>query len=141
MNQKQLKSAKELGFVGRTIPMTQDQSKLFITACLAKEQDIAKSLKANNMFVIQVLEKRIKAFELPITFTAKGKLAAMAISDGNPGKMITILIECLTKYEGEEIDDNKLSYLYPMGFYDDNSFINLVDNYFKTRNVKWSEIY
>lgn len=85
--------------------------------------------------------------ELPIEFTAKAKMLALILTGGNPGKMMTVLIDCLTYWDlekGQEkvlVDDSKICDLYPTGFYTEDSVINLVDNYFKTRKVAWSEIY
>ncbi len=94
-------------------------------------------------FPIQILNKRIEALELKIKFTGKAKLLLLIYTEGNPGKIVTSLIDCLTKFGNKEftIDCDELVQVYPDGFYTEDSFIELVDDYFKTRKVIWSEIY
>jgi len=95
----------------------------------------------DKLFPIQIFNKRIEVFNLPIKFTGKAKLLSLVYTEGNPGKMMALLIDCLQKYDGEVIDIDKLVEIYPEGFYTQESFIDYVDNYIKTRKVAWSEIY
>jgi hypothetical protein len=89
---------------------------------------------------IQILDKRIDVMKLPIKFTAPGKMAALAYVD-SPGKMIVLLIDCLTAYEGQTVGVAKLVSLYPDGFYTQECFEKYVDELIKPKKIKWAEIY
>lgn len=130
------KTAKELGLIPKYEPMTPEQTKMLTRVLIGTPVE-----NIEMPFVIRILEKRIEVMQLPIKFTVKGKFAALTLSEGNPGKMMTILIDCLTKYEGQEVDGGMICDIYPIGFYSENSFMDYVDNYIKTRQVKWSQIY
>jgi hypothetical protein len=141
MKTELIKTAKELGFIGQPKEMDDTHTRLFIIASMSEEEDLAAGLAEDPIFAVQILEKRIEVGQLPITFTASAKLASIAVTEGNPGRMVVLLIEALTKHEGETIDCNHIAELYPFGFYDETTFIDLVDNYIKPRLIKWSEIY
>ena len=136
-----MKTAKELGFIPEYKPMNEEQSRLFISIMLASQVDKAVLPEDDLPFVIQIVQKRIEAMKLPIDFDTTGLLAALILSDGNPGKMVTILIDSLTKYEGQTVTIEEISEVYPWGFYTDESFEEYVEKYLKTRKCKWGHIY
>jgi len=132
-------TARDLGFHPRFEPMTRDQTGNLM-AILMNEAE--PQIPDSEMpFAIQILDKRVSVMNLPIKFTLKGKLAMWVLTDGNPGRMMTALIDCLTNHEGQEITAEIICELYPVGFYSENSLMDYVDNYIKTRQVKWSQIY
>jgi len=134
------KNAIELGFVPQYCQMTEEQTEMLMKVLFTKEKDI--NIPDDNIpFVLQILDKRIKAAKLPIKFSVKGKFAAMVLSSGNPGRIVTILIDCLTEYEGQTVTDEMICNIYPWGFYNNNSFFEYVEKYLKPRRVKWSQIY
>jgi hypothetical protein len=136
-------TAKELGFISTYSPMSEEQTHQFMSILLGEMKEGFEEMMSSEEapFPIQILNKRVELMELPISFTAKAKMLALILTEGNPGRIMTVLIDCLTRFEGQEVDDYKLIQVYPEGFYSENSFIDLVDNYFKLRKVKWSEIY
>lgn len=134
------KSAKELGYNPIYTPMTKEQSENFVRVLMADPQDIKIDGK-DIPFVLQVLNKRIEVMNLPINFTSQAKLLALILSNGNPGKMMIILIDCLINFEGKEVSGDDICNLYPMGFYNEISTTNYIDNYLKPHKCKWSEIY
>jgi hypothetical protein len=93
-----------------------------------------------NTFLLQVLQKRLEAMKLPITFSAPAKLAVLALVD-TPGMLVGLLIDCLNAYEGGNVTVEKLSELYPRGFYTQKTFEKYVDHLIKPKKVKWAEIY
>lgn len=111
-----------------------------INGCFAESASTIPDDKLN--FVMKVARLRIEGMKLPIEFTKTGFLAATALSEGNVGRMVTILIDCLTEYEGDrKITADKLAKLYPMGMYSNTAFEDYIDNYLKPRKVKWAEVY
>jgi len=71
---------------------------------------------------MSIILKRIKAFKLPIEFTATGLLAVECLSGGNPSKLIVILIDCLNEHRGRtDVSLKDLSDMYPFGFYNDET--------------------
>lgn len=93
------------------------------------------------LFTSKVIDGRIKAFNLPIKFTPAGYLLAGLFSRGSPGKVVTILVDALNKFEGKTIGHDEMIDLYPFGFYTEDAFTSYVDDHLKKRAVKWAEIY
>ena len=129
-------------------PMDKDQSEMFIKLVMAEameQKGDAKPLppiaEEDLPFTSKVVAKRIEALSLPISFNTFGYLTIEVFARGNPGRAVTILIDCLTEYEGEEIGTNELSKLYPWGFYTEEALIEKIDYEFKPHEVLWSEIY
>jgi hypothetical protein len=129
---------KELGFSPQYKEMDEDQAEMYMSVLLSQTKEIPKD---DIPFPIQIIDKRIEAMNLPISFTGKAKILALILTDGNPGRMVTVLIDALIEHEGEEVDHEKLSLLYPMGFYSDTSFDIYVNDFLKEGKSKWSEIY
>lgn len=94
----------------------------------------------NEFLLAQILKKRIDVMKLPVKYTNLGLIAANCFAH-NPGQAVALLVDFLTKFEGETITVNKLCELYPFGFYTEEAFTDYVDNRLKTRSVKWAEIY
>ena len=125
-------------------PMSESSANLFVTATAAEmspapvPQDVTDAVEEH--FLVQVLDRRIEAFKLPIKFTVPAKLAVLAYVD-RPGGVVTLLIDCLNAYEGKTVDVGMLTDLYPEGFYDEKTLMRYVDDYLKPKKVKWAEIY
>ena len=122
-------------------------SRMFVIATLNEmadkkgEKPSEEVMRAvEGSFLIQILNKRIEVFKLPIQFTSSAKMAILAYVD-RPGSLVALLIDCLTAYEGKTVDVNMLVELYPDGFYDEETMIRYIDEYLKPRTVKWAEIY
>ena len=133
------KTAQELGFKPQYQPMTREQTELFATVLLSGDMEEISDKEAPHP--LKILRKRIEVLELPIKFSPKAELLSLIVTDGNPGKMMTVLIEALSNYENKTVDADEIAELYPWGFYTEDSVMELIDNYFKTRKAKWSEIY
>lgn len=120
------------------------QGKMLLAAVMADghplpgDEDDLKSL--DGEFFIQILNKRIEVYKLPISFTPAAKLAVMSLVD-RAGSVVALLIDCLNAYEGKAVTAGMLTDLYSEGFYDEDTLMRYVDGYLKTRKVKWSEIY
>jgi len=100
-----------------------------------------KELRKLEIFVIEVILKRIEVYNLPIKFTPEGLIAAYAITENNPGRAIALLIDCLTQWEGQTVKAAMLADIYPFGFYNEETFTDYVDNYLKPSKIKWAELY
>ncbi len=124
--------------------MDRDDTEIFIKCVFAEAQganiDLKKDSGIEVPFLTKILLQRIEAFELPISFTPVAALGIGALVK-NPGQTVALLVDALNKYEGESVDMEKLSELYPFGFYTQDSFEQYVDQYLKPRKVKWAEIY
>lgn len=92
-------------------------------------------------FACQVVQKRVKAFNLPIKFTDNALLSITAFVGNNPGRTVALLIDALTKYENKTVTVEMLCELYPWGIYTEESLGDYIDNYLKPKKVKWAEIY
>lgn len=137
--EESLLTAKELGFKPNYTPMDREQFEVLINLMFTESLDIPKE---ERPFGVQILDKRIEGLEFPIKMNDRTKLFILSLSNGNPGKIVTILIDCLTKFEGREATvENICEELYPMGFYSDQSFTDYVNNYLKPHRCKWSQVY
>jgi len=130
-------------------PMSEGAAQEYTIAVMlesACEKSIPRDeLRKEQIPVIEIILKRIEVLNLPITFTPEGLMAAYAMTEGNPGRAVTILIDCLTEHEGKTVNASMLADMYPYGFYSEETFTDYVDNYLKNpevRNqIKWAEIY
>lgn len=132
-------TAKELGFHPSYKKMDKEQSMMFLQVMMGSPKGEIPDEEAP--FILKVLRSRIAALNLPIKFSVKGEVIAMILSDGIPGRMMALLIDCLTRFEGQEVTEEELVDIYPWGFYSDESFADYIDNYIKPRKCKWSDIY
>lgn len=134
-------------FKGETQPMSEKIVKGFIALCIIdaapqndKKLEVESKLLSDLPFVSKIVLNRIEEMKLPITFTPVA-LSAIACFAWNPGTAVVLLIDALTRHENEVVDLDKLTELYPDGFYTEKTFVDYIDNYIKPRKVKWSEIY
>jgi hypothetical protein len=130
-------------FKPRFKPLTDEGMKILAKTMFAEAEGAPVNLKETDPdypVLLKILDKRIEVLKLPISFNLYAKIGMLALLDG-PGALVTLLIDALNKFEGKEVTVQMLCDLYPFGFYDDKSFEDYVDNYLKTRKVKWSEIY
>lgn len=61
-----------------------------------------------------------------------------------PGQIVLMLIDLVNfydKYQKEATMLDAFQKIYPMGFYNEDSFIKIVDEYLKSKRLKNSEIY
>ena len=132
------KTAIELGFKPKFERLSKEQSELFINILFSEIKQIPEKELPH---VIRILDKRIEVMKLPIKFNLKAKLLLFVLTDSNPGRMMLALIDSLTKYEGKEVTEGEICDIYPEGFYSEESVLEYVEKYCKTRLCKWSEIY
>lgn len=134
------------GFNPKFKPLTSFGSEIWMHAMFSEAE---KTKSGEDIFelpekmtpTMQIIQKRIDVMELPIKFTAAALVATVGLSEENPGRAVTILIDCLRKFPEGEVDTEKLSLLYPTGFYDDQTFADYIDNYLKPRKIEWAKIY
>jgi hypothetical protein len=90
-----------------------------------------------NDFFYLLVKKRIDVYELPIRLTPEAYMCMGVLSQGNPGKLMVMLIECMNFYDEqrrkEYIRAEDIVRLYPASFYDEQTFIDIVDNHMKLR--------
>lgn len=138
MKTSDLPTAMELGFKPIFQPMTPDQTNLFFQIYLSDEIEIPENEIPHP---IKIIDRRIEVLELPIQITMSAKVLLVVLTDGNPGRMVASLIDCLVKYENRTVNKDMIIELYENGFYSDASFHEYVENYLKIKKSKWSEIY
>ena len=126
-------------------PLSQKQSKTLLEctlaelACAQNKKPIPFT-KDDLPWEPRAVDKRIEAFNLPIKFTPLALLSFTAFAT-NIGGAITILIDCLGKFEGQEVTVEKLCDLYPYGWYTEESFAKYVDEYLKPQKFEWAKVY
>ncbi len=89
-------TAKELGFNPVYKPLSPEDSELFIKILMGdmKEGFEEEMTGSTAPFPIQILEKRLQAFDLKLKFNSKAKLLLLIYTEGNPGRIVTSLIDC-----------------------------------------------
>lgn len=122
-----------------TRPMSMEESKLFLAFSIAERQQMALTDSEYYPFLTQIILKRIEVLNLPIRFS-KYALIALSAFVRSPGEAVVLLIDCLDKFEGQEVTMEKLVELYPWGFHNEKEFAKRVDEH-KERKHKWSEVY
>lgn len=120
--------------------LSKENAKYYLN-CVYVESSNLKLDEDPTDFCSKVIQTRINALNLPIKFSKTALFAAYSLHEGNVGKAVTILIDCLCKYKDDEITVAKLTEVYPWGFYTDATFQDYVDNYLKLKKTLWSEIY
>jgi hypothetical protein len=121
-------------------PLDEEQSKLFLNCMLNDVFNIDINSKVENLFFSKIIQKRIEVLDLPIKFTCYGMLMVSALCS-TPGEVIILLCDCLYHYEGKRVSVNDISNLYPFGFYNEETVLNIIDNYMKARVHPWSQVY
>lgn len=114
----------------------------------------------DDFLPLQIILKRIEAFDLPIKFTQSG-LAASIIWATTPGRGMAFLIDCLKsdtklslwkelKENGKKFkEEDKLSLdacyisekVYPWGVMTDDNLCYYIDTYLKPRKDNWFFLY
>lgn len=121
-------------------PLSDDASKLLITLLINEQAGNEPKADAELPFLSAIVAKRISGMKLPITFSPIALLAVNAFVD-RPGSAVVLLMDALTKFEGQTVTASSLCDLYPSGFYDEESLTTLIDDVVKPRKCKWAEIY
>lgn len=88
----------------------------------------------------QIILKRIKAMSLPISFTY-ASLNYISFFCDRAGAVVLLLIDCLEEYEGQQVTIDKISILYPFGFYTEKAMVDRVENEIKQGKSKFSFVY
>lgn len=128
--------------VANTKQMGESCAELYLFCVVAEQKVSKKPLPEEDLpFSSKVIKARIDGLSLPITFTPAALVAAGALTEGNPGKGVVLLCDCLQSYEGKEVTVLMLTALYPWGFYNDEVFTSIVDEWMKPRKHKWGHIY
>lgn len=127
----------------RYTPLSDDSSKLLLNM-LSHEKDKTELPEAKEYleesFLWRIISKRISVAGLPISFNLYASIAVHAFVD-RPGSAVLLLIDCLNRFEGKEVTVSDLCNLYPDGFYDEDTLVDIIDNELNTRKMPWSEIY
>lgn len=126
--------------------LDQDSTKLFALATIIEmnkdKLGDAETEYFTNHPSFQIIQKRIEVYELNIKFSITGVIAAMALTRGVPGRCVTLLIDLLnTLPQGHEVTARDLAYLYPHGFYNEETFGEYIDTVLKPRKMNWTHIY
>ena len=121
-------------------PLSHECSLMLLSMLASEVPDAEEVVAAELPFLSAIVNKRITGMGLPINFTPNALLAVNAFVD-RPGTAVLLLIDALTKFEGQTVTTSMLCDLYPFGFYDEASFTKIVDDELKPRKRKWAEIY
>ncbi len=132
-------------------PFDVEQTKLFIMFTMSNNEDNDKSFikellssdEYNNQFLTQILKKRIEVFNLQDKIDDEALAMYLCFNICSPGAAIIYLIDLLEFYEtkGRKATIGDISNIYPMGFYDENSLLFIIDNITKPKLSIWSQIY
>jgi len=135
--------------------LTVEDVKVLYFACslkdLPKEEQEKIKKEVDEIFLSKILNKRVEAFRLPLSFDASGLVIA-SLFCRSPAAAIVLLIDCLEK--GEKLSsyplitvDSLVMDVYPSGFYTDEALRERID-YIKeckekglTEENKWFDIY
>ncbi len=131
-------------------PFDVEQTKLFIMFTMDNKnedrsfiKELLSSDEYNNQFLTQILKKRIEVFNLQDKIDDEALAMYLCFNICSPGAAIIYLIDLLEFYEtkGRKATIEDISNMYPMGFYDENSLLFIIDNITKPKLSIWSQIY
>lgn len=122
-------------------PLNKEESTVLMQLILAEQRGASPEIPEEEMpFTCRIIQKRVEVLKLPVKLTTVGLLATTCFAK-NPGQAVTLLIDYLTEFEGQELTVANLCKLYPLGFYTEAAFAKRVDTELKTRKAKWCHIY
>ena len=119
--EQQLKFQSDVKLADNAQEMSKEATADFMSCCLLERKVREEPMPAFEElpFCAKIILKRIEVYELPIKFTLASLLALVSLAEQNPGRCIVALIDCLTAYEGQTINTEKLVKLYPNGMYNE----------------------
>ena len=131
--------------------LTEKESELLRVARCASRSQISEDDQRllfpgiDGYTLIDIIERRIHAHNLPIKFTVAAKVAVMAYVR-IPGEAVLLLIDCLNghpmgyRYHGHRlVDVDFLENVYPWGFYDEATFTRYIRSH--VHNLDWGRLY
>lgn len=129
-------------------PFSMDDAKMFTTLSFINDKDVDEMFEAltgDSFTPTNIIYKRYlsnkERYNLP-EIDKKVFLASECFGITSPGKAVLYLIDILGRNEKERITFNDISMImYPMGFFDDTSVRLIIDEYVKTKKLKYSEMY
>lgn len=123
-------------------PLGKEKIKLLAVVTMAEtmEHPMPEVPTHQLSFLAQIILKRIEVLKLPITFTT-GALLVVDSFTHVAGGAVVLLIDALTKFEGQVVTARMLCDLYPWGFYTEDSLGEYIDDFLKPRKVRWSKVY
>lgn len=138
--------AEENNFELKFKPLTEDGVQILLMVNLNPDfgKEIIKDPEYINMFLTQILLKRIEVFGLEDKIDQEALFMYLAFGVDNPGKVVLFLIALVEYYEktGEVATKDDISLkLFPNGFYDDETCEFVANHCMKSRLTIGSEIY
>ena len=104
---------------------------------------ILNSKEYNNQFLTQILNKRVEVCELQDKIDNAALAMYLCFNIPNPGAVVIYLIDLLEFYEtnGRKATVDDMADIYPLGFYNKETLIFIIDNITKRNLSVWSNIY
>lgn len=104
---------------------------------------ILDSKEYNNQFLTQILNKRVEVCELQDKIDKETLAMYLCFNIPTPGAVVIYLIELLEFYEtnGRKATVDDIVDIYPLGFYNKETLIFIIDNITKRNLSVWSNIY
>lgn len=129
-------------------PMSPEDTQIFMSISFMNDESADNILKemtsGDNFNAVNIIYKRYQAFKevmnLP-EMTSKAFLSSMYLGIDSPGKAVLFLVDILGRSEGNITENDISMNMYPYGFYDDSSCRLIIDDYIKTKKLKYSEMY
>lgn len=141
-----LELAKEMEASGKYKQLSEESTKLLVSLLFIELEGNEEKLKQieedseSLSFLSKIVKVRIEGLNLPIKFTTLALIAVNCFCD-RAGAAVLLLIDALNKFDGQTVTVQKLCELYPVGFYNEKTFLDIIDKQIKTKKLKWSDIY
>lgn len=137
------KEGIELGYS----PFQEKESHHFITLMMMEPEDrkavCLQIAETENPSIFLIAYKRWLHYGMQEKIALETLLLVDLFARGVPGRAVMILIDMLNIHEdtGQIVTFSEVINLYPMGFYDDNTFKVILDGYVKTGLLRNFDIY
>lgn len=104
---------------------------------------ILNSKEYNDQFLTQILNKRVEVWELQDKIDNAALAMYHCFNIPSPGAAVIYLIDLLEFYEtnGRKATVDDMANIYPLGFYNKETLIFIIDNITKQKLSVWSNIY
>lgn len=130
------------------VPFTADGTRMFVTLSLMDDKavdEMFEALTGDSFTPTNIIYKRYLSSKERLNLPEIDKkvfIASECFELGSPGKAVLYLIDILGRNEKDRITFDDISMImYPMGFFDDDSARLIINDYVKTKKLKYSEIY
>ena len=132
---------KQEGIIPLYTSMAREHVELFIAMHMLEGEDVPEVLEEP---LVKIMKNKLSLIEKENVITEKAYVGLLSLGIDNPGKAVVTVIDVLNyldKKDKERFEFDDIVNLYPMGTYEQETFIEIVDKIMKPKKCRYSELY